>query len=93
MAMAREHILYQEFNMDQAGYDEIFYNAFDKMTQLYFGEFARLIYFYLYERKNPDGSINILKDDEGNELVLSNANDLWEVLERLKSLGESDKES
>lgn len=74
--------------MDTSAHNEIFYSAFDKLLALQFGEFSRIIYFYLYERRNIDGSINNIKDDQGVLIKLENANDLWELISRMKPLAE-----
>jgi hypothetical protein len=43
-------------------------------------EAAELIFFYLYERENPDGTVNDLIDDEGTIVPLNSPNDLWQLV-------------
>lgn len=80
--------MFRDFGMDHTGLNEIFYQAFDSLLMLNFGDYSKIIYFYLYERKNPDGTINSLKDEEGNVIKLDNCNDLWELIKRLKPLSD-----
>jgi hypothetical protein len=52
---------------------------------MHFGkEASELIFFYLYDRLNPDGSINMLTDPNGNDVVLQNPDDLWVLLQIVK---------
>jgi len=43
-------------------------------------EASELIFFYLYERENPDGTVNNLIDEEGSIVPLNNPNDLWQLV-------------
>ena len=43
-------------------------------------EVAELIFFYLYERENPDGTINELIDDSNNIVPLHTPSDLWHLI-------------
>jgi hypothetical protein len=38
------------------------------------------ITFYLWERINPDGSMNIIPDADGNPIPLDNPYDLWNLI-------------
>jgi len=74
-------ILEQDLKIDFTSYDDKFYAIIENLFELHFGKDAcELIYFYLYDRINPDGSENELVDDEGNYVSMSNPNDLWYVL-------------
>ena len=49
---------------------------------MHFGkEASELIFFYLYDRLNPDGSINVLVDPTGKEVILQNPDELWLLLQ------------
>ena len=48
---------------------------------LHFGkEGAELIAYYLWDRANPDGTINPLVDENDQEVFLETAQDLWNLL-------------
>jgi hypothetical protein len=40
--------------------------------------------FYLYERVNPDGTINDILDEDNNPIPLAGIEDLWELIKQLK---------
>ena len=51
---------------------------------MHFGkEAAELVFFYLYDRLNPDGSINVLLDPNGTEIVLQTPEDLWLLIQHV----------
>jgi hypothetical protein len=53
---------------------------------LHFGKDANeVIFFYLYERFNPDGSINSLIDKNDNRVELNSPSDLWEIVKQIQS--------
>jgi hypothetical protein len=84
-ANARSFILENDFKLDLNKYDDIFYEAIDNLLIMHFGkEAAELVFFYLYDRLNPDGSINVLVDPNGKEVILQNPDDLWLLLQIVK---------
>jgi hypothetical protein len=84
-ANTRSFILENDFKLDLNKYDDIFYDAIDNLLIMHFGkEASELIFFYLYDRLNPDGSINMLTDPNGNDVVLQNPDDLWVLLQIVK---------
>ncbi len=46
---------------------------------------SEVIFFYVYERINSDGSINELTDINNNPVVLNNPTDLWELVNLIKN--------
>lgn len=77
----RQNLMYVELDLDLAKYDEAFLDTIDALIILHFGkEGAELITYYLWDRTSPDGTIAPLIDAEGNEVILENANDLWNLL-------------
>ena len=48
-------------------------------------ELCELVFFYIYNRINPDGSINGLVDDSGNEIILETPTDLWLLIKHIQS--------
>jgi hypothetical protein len=74
-------LLATDLRLDFTTYDESFYKVIDSLIEMQFGkETAELIFFYLYERENPDGTVNDLIDEEGTIVPLNNPNDLWQLV-------------
>jgi len=86
-ANIRSVLVETDLNIDLTSYDETFYEAIDNLFLLHFGkEASELIYFYLYERIDPDGTVNELEDVNGNPLILNSPMDLWNVIHMLKHI-------
>ena len=78
-----------ELKLDFGTYDEMFLQIIDSLLLLHFGKDGyELISFYLYEKINPDGSINELHDDEGNVVPSETAQDIWNILVKIKTSNE-----
>ena len=79
-------LLHTEFKMDFSDYNEHFYLAIDSLLELWLGkEVCELVFFYLYDRMNPDGTMNGLMDDENNEIILETPTDLWLLIKKIQS--------
>jgi len=79
--IVRQNLMYAELQLDFATYDDSFLYIIDALIILHFGkEGAELIGYYLWERSNPDGSVNDLVDEAGVVVPMENANDLWNAL-------------
>jgi hypothetical protein len=77
----RGMILGNDLTLDFSSYDEKFYSVIDNLFFLHFGkEACELIFFYIYERLNPDGTANEVEDLEGNAIPLNSPEDLWELV-------------
>lgn len=75
-----------DYGLDLTKYDEPFFQIIDSLIYLHFGKDAgELIMFYIYERTNPDNTINPLYDSDNNIIPLENVQDLWELVNRLLS--------
>ena len=75
-----------ELKIDLSSYDEMFLQTIDSLILLYFGkEGYEVISFYLYEKYNPDGTVNELFDDEDNIVPSTTAEDIWNILQKLKN--------
>jgi hypothetical protein len=84
-ANTRSFLLSSDFNLDLTKYDDVFYEAIDNLIILNFGkEASELIFFYLYDRIDPEGNIQSLVDPHGNEILLQNPDDLWMLLQVIK---------
>jgi hypothetical protein len=85
-------ILGNDLNLDFTSYDEKFYFVVDSLFSLHFNkEACELIFFYLYERLSPDGSINEVMDEDGNVIELSSSTDLWYLLKATQDQEKSGK--
>jgi hypothetical protein len=74
-----------DYGVNTARYDEPFFQIIDSLIYLHFGkEASELIMFYLYERVNPDGTINDILDENNNPVPLEGVEDLWELIKQLK---------
>jgi len=81
-ANTRSFLLSGDFQLDLTKYDEVFYEAIDNLIILHFGkEAAELIFFYIYDRIDPEGNIQVLIDNNGNKILLQNPDDLWMLLQ------------
>ena len=82
----RGMILGNDLDLDFTSYDEKFYFVIDNLFHLHFGkEACELIFFYLYDRTNPDGSINELMDEDGNTFLLTSPTELWFLIKQVQS--------
>lgn len=88
-AQIRTALTQTELKLDFGTYDEMFLQIIDSLLLLHFGKDGyELISFYLYEKINPDGSINELHDDEGNIVPSETAQDIWNILVKIKTNNE-----
>jgi hypothetical protein len=86
MLHVRATLLYNDLKLDYSSYDESFLEVIDALLLMKFGKDAcEIISFYLWERVNPDGSINQIFDENENEVPLENAIDLWNVVQKLST--------
>jgi len=91
-ANGRSFILENDFKLDLNKYDDIFYDAIDNLLVMHFGkEASEIIFFYVYERINPDGTINELRDMNDNPVILESPNDLWAIVNLIKAKNASSK--
>jgi hypothetical protein len=75
-----------EFNVDLSKYDETFYEVIDNLMLMQFGkQAAEVIFFYVYERMNPDGTINELRDVNDNPIILNSPSELWDLINVIKN--------
>ena len=85
-ANIRTALVGTEFDIDLSKYDETFYEVIDNLMVMQFGKQAsEVIFFYVYERMNPDGSINELRDTNDTPIVLNNPTDLWDLINVIRN--------
>ena len=78
-------MLTADYGLDLGSYDEPFFQIIDSLIFMHFGkDAAEVIMFYIYERVNPDGTINPLYDENDNPIPLERIEDLWELIKQLK---------
>jgi hypothetical protein len=74
-----------DYGIDLTKYDEPFFQIIDGLIFMHFGkEAGELIMFYIYERTNPDGTINPVFDEDDNPIPLERVEDLWELVKNIK---------
>ena len=77
----RSTLGFTELKIDLTSYEEPYLDVIEALLLMRFGKEAfELIAFYLWERENPDGTINDLIDEEGNIVPLESAIDLWNLV-------------
>jgi len=85
-ANVRSSIIGSDFKLDFTSYDETFYEIIDNLILMQFGkEASEVIFFYVYERINPDGTVNELADQDNNVVALNNPTDLWMLVNHIKN--------
>jgi len=81
----RGSMLHNDYGIDVVKFEDPYFQIIDSLIYLNFGrEAGDIIMFYIYERKNPDGTINDLIDKDGNSVVLNGVEDLWELIKKIK---------
>jgi hypothetical protein len=64
----------------------------EKLLNIHFGDEANeIIFYYIYDRINPDGSVNELRDEKDNVVLLTSPSDLWDVVKLIQSKGKRKK--
>jgi hypothetical protein len=82
----RSALLHSELGLDYSDYDEKFFEIIDRMFTLNFGrEAAEVIFFYVYERINPDGTVNNLIDQNNEIVPINSPSDLWYLVNHIKN--------
>ena len=77
----RQSLMYADLQLDFTKYDESYLEIIDALILLHFGkDGTELIGWYLWERLNPDGSLNYLLDENDDPFTVEDANQLWDIL-------------
>lgn len=81
LMITRSTLAFSELKVDLSTYEEPYLEVIEGLLLMKFGREAfELIAFYLWERENPDGTINELLDDDGNTVPLETPSDLWNLV-------------
>ena len=85
-AITKSYLLEKDFKIDMSKYEENFYQIIDSLVLLAFGkDIYELLSFYFYERYNPDGSENgLIIDETEEEIFVKDADELWDLIIRVK---------
>jgi hypothetical protein len=88
-AQTRTFLTQTELKLDFSSYDEMFLQVIDSLILLHFGkEGYEVVSFYLYDKFNPDGTVNELFDDEDKIVPSETPEDIWNILIKLKDNNE-----
>ena len=88
-AQTRTFLTQTELKLDFSSYDEMFLQVIDSLILLHFGkEGYEVVSFYLYDKLNPDGTVNELFDDEDKIVPSETPEDIWNILIKLKDNNE-----
>lgn len=79
--LTRSHLLFTDANIDFSSYDEKFMSIIDSLIYMHYGQQCfDLISWYLYDRNTIDGHVSKLKDENGNEIPIESAYDLYDLV-------------
>jgi hypothetical protein len=82
----RDVMLEADYGINTSKFNEPLFQIIDGLIYLHFGkEAGEVIMFYIYERTNPDGTINDLLDVDDNIIPLNRIEDLWELVRRINT--------
>ena len=85
-SLDRETFLTLETGTNLSEHNNLYYKIISDLVTYKFGpETSELIHFYIYESQNPDGTINYLKDENGNVIKLETPENLWELIQKINS--------
>lgn len=88
-AQTRTVLTQTELKLDFSSYDEMFLQVIDSLILLHFGkEGYELISFYLYEKFNPDGTVNDILDENEKVIPTETIDDIWNLLMKIKKQNE-----
>lgn len=77
----RGSLAFADLQLDMEKYDEKFFEVIDSLIYISFGkESAELIGFYLWNRINPDGTVNPILTDTEEEIYLESPYQLYDLL-------------
>jgi hypothetical protein len=85
MLSNRSNLAYNDLHIDFTSFEEPYLQVIDTLILLKFGrEVSDLISFYLWERENPDGTLNFPLDENDEPVPLNDLNDLWAIVVKVR---------
>ena len=86
-ALKRSDKLYDDFTIDVYMYEEPFLQVIENMFLIKYGEIiSEIVFWYLYDRKDDDGTIYPLvfeeEDKEPVDIILKTPADLWKFINK-----------
>jgi hypothetical protein len=82
--------VYEMFSMDLSSITSPYNILIESLLLvIYPPGIVELILWYIYDRRTPEGEINLLEDETGKKYKLKNSNDLWNFLQKLKISNET----
>jgi len=82
----RDVMLEADYGISTSKFNEPLFQIIDGLIYLHFGkEAGDVIMFYIYERVNPDGTINDLIGVDDVVVPLNRIEDLWELVKRINN--------
>jgi hypothetical protein len=79
-------MLEADYGISTSKFNEPLFQIIDGLIYLHFGkEAGDVIMFYIYERVNPDGTINDLIGVDDVVVPLNRIEDLWELVKRINN--------
>jgi len=82
----RDVMLEADYGISTSKFNEPLFQIIDGLIYLHFGkEAGDVIMFYIYERVNPDGTINDLIGVDNVVVPLNRIEDLWELVKRINN--------
>jgi len=80
----RGSLAFADLQLDMEKYDERFFEVIDALIYINFGrECSELISFYLWNRINADGTINPVLDQDGNEIIIEDPYQLYDICQKV----------
>ena len=77
----RQNSMDMKYGVDFSTYDDPFFRTIEGFINFCFdGVVAEAIIFYVYARKDEEGTIHPFVDPNGKEYMFDNIDDLWEFL-------------
>jgi hypothetical protein len=84
-AWQRQHKLFNQFKIDIASIDDIYFQVIESLIHFCFEPVAaEAILFYVYTRFEDSKEVVPFLDDEGVEHIFNNKEELWDYLVDLK---------
>lgn len=89
----RENVVFEESGIELSRItDPLWFVIENSFKFLYGEEVTELVFWYIFDRFNPDGSIVPLEDEDGKQYIFKDANDLWSYIRYYMSSQNSDEE-